>query len=257
MEEFRRGGRRRVEAAEGAGHPGKIRQNYISNYPSRGTYVGGLPHWAHDVSATLNQRQWRWFNVAITSCAKWELRLWCARFQLTALHEQKLQTPLVPFSGEHTLSSHKTRVIWWVPNERSSASYQNVMSHILYDMELNTDFSHLPSSKSWYSGAVRSSQPCRGRWFFSTWHNVQLAKSSTQQTNMTNFHPLEDVRRGAKLKLFCHTWRWRFFTNTKKWFYLPPPPPLKKRKILYDYLESTYSWKTVLPLSCVAAQTSL
>ena len=25
-------------------------------------------HWAHDVVATLNQRQWRWFNVATTSC---------------------------------------------------------------------------------------------------------------------------------------------------------------------------------------------
>ena len=33
----------------------------------------GLPstHWAHDVAAMLNQRHWRWFNVAITSCAKW------------------------------------------------------------------------------------------------------------------------------------------------------------------------------------------
>ena len=29
-------------------------------------------HWAHDVIATLNQPQWRWFNVAITSCAQWD-----------------------------------------------------------------------------------------------------------------------------------------------------------------------------------------
>ena len=27
--------------------------------------------WAHDVVATLNQRHWRWFNVATTSCAQW------------------------------------------------------------------------------------------------------------------------------------------------------------------------------------------
>ena len=30
-----------------------------------------LTHWAHDVFATLNQRQWRWFNAAKTSCAQW------------------------------------------------------------------------------------------------------------------------------------------------------------------------------------------
>ena len=28
-------------------------------------------HWAHNVVATLNQRQWRWFNVATTSWAQW------------------------------------------------------------------------------------------------------------------------------------------------------------------------------------------
>ena len=28
-------------------------------------------HWAHHVTATLNQRQWRWFNVAATSFAQW------------------------------------------------------------------------------------------------------------------------------------------------------------------------------------------
>ena len=28
-------------------------------------------HWAHDVVATLNQRHWRWFNVATTSCPQW------------------------------------------------------------------------------------------------------------------------------------------------------------------------------------------
>ena len=28
-------------------------------------------HSAHDVVATLNQRHWRWFNVATTSCAQW------------------------------------------------------------------------------------------------------------------------------------------------------------------------------------------
>ena len=29
-------------------------------------------HRAHDVVPTLNQRHWRWFNVATTSCAQWE-----------------------------------------------------------------------------------------------------------------------------------------------------------------------------------------
>ena len=34
--------------------------------------VDPLPtHWAHDVVATLNQRQWRWFNVATTCCGQW------------------------------------------------------------------------------------------------------------------------------------------------------------------------------------------
>ena len=28
--------------------------------------------WVHDVVATLNQRHWRWFNVATTSCDQWE-----------------------------------------------------------------------------------------------------------------------------------------------------------------------------------------
>ena len=30
-------------------------------------------HGEHDVITTLNQRQWRWFNVAITWCAHWEI----------------------------------------------------------------------------------------------------------------------------------------------------------------------------------------
>ena len=29
-------------------------------------------HWAHDVAATLNQRQWCWYKVAATYCAQWE-----------------------------------------------------------------------------------------------------------------------------------------------------------------------------------------
>ena len=32
-------------------------------------------HWSHDVVAALNQRQCRWFNVATTSCAQWEMTL--------------------------------------------------------------------------------------------------------------------------------------------------------------------------------------
>ena len=35
---------------------------------SKMTTILYFSHWAHDVVATLNQRQWRWFNVATTSC---------------------------------------------------------------------------------------------------------------------------------------------------------------------------------------------
>ena len=31
-----------------------------------------VSHWTHDVVAMLNQRHWRWFNVATTSCVQWE-----------------------------------------------------------------------------------------------------------------------------------------------------------------------------------------
>ena len=30
-----------------------------------------LFHWTHDVVATLNQRHWRWFNVAPMLCVQW------------------------------------------------------------------------------------------------------------------------------------------------------------------------------------------
>ena len=35
------------------------------------TWTGHRTRESHDVAATLNQRQWRWFNVAATSCAPW------------------------------------------------------------------------------------------------------------------------------------------------------------------------------------------
>ena len=36
------------------------------------TYFSSVAtHWAHDVVATMNQRHWRWFNVATTSCVLW------------------------------------------------------------------------------------------------------------------------------------------------------------------------------------------
>ena len=37
-----------------------------SRRPSRHIAV----HWTHDAVATLNQRRWRWFNVATTSCVQ-------------------------------------------------------------------------------------------------------------------------------------------------------------------------------------------
>ena len=36
------------------------------------SYTAYTSHRAHDVVATLNQRQRRWFNVATTSCAQWD-----------------------------------------------------------------------------------------------------------------------------------------------------------------------------------------
>ena len=33
--------------------------------------ISGHTHRRYDVAATLNQHQWRWFNVTITSCAQW------------------------------------------------------------------------------------------------------------------------------------------------------------------------------------------
>ena len=64
------------------------RQDEASAYPAVGKAGGGgtvqyrpsicwpftvSTHRAHDVVATLNQRQRRWFNVATTSCARWVL----------------------------------------------------------------------------------------------------------------------------------------------------------------------------------------
>ena len=47
----------------------------VFNYPHRSMGNGCwcvsssiISHWAHDIIATLNQRHWRWFNVATTSC---------------------------------------------------------------------------------------------------------------------------------------------------------------------------------------------
>ena len=37
-------------------------------------------HWKHGVIATLNQRHWRWFNVVIISCTRWELGSPCLTF---------------------------------------------------------------------------------------------------------------------------------------------------------------------------------
>ena len=43
--------------------------------PTTALHTKHTIYWAHDVAATLNQRQWRWFNVAATSCAKWDTLL--------------------------------------------------------------------------------------------------------------------------------------------------------------------------------------
>ena len=32
--------------------------------------ISASTHWAHDFVATSNQRQWRWFDDATTSCAQ-------------------------------------------------------------------------------------------------------------------------------------------------------------------------------------------
>ena len=43
----------------------------VNHCAVRVKYKPWLAHWAHDVVATLNQRHWRWFNVATTSCDQW------------------------------------------------------------------------------------------------------------------------------------------------------------------------------------------
>ena len=42
----------------------------LSTSPAPLRFQPIISHWAHDVVATLNQRQWRWFNVASTSCVR-------------------------------------------------------------------------------------------------------------------------------------------------------------------------------------------
>ena len=44
----------------------------LSRTTARSSIKIRATHWAHDVAATLNQRQWRWFIVTTTSCAQWE-----------------------------------------------------------------------------------------------------------------------------------------------------------------------------------------
>ena len=47
--------------------------------------ISGVNHWAHDVVATLNQRQWRGFNVATTSCAQCEGLMHCKKMPQISL----------------------------------------------------------------------------------------------------------------------------------------------------------------------------
>ena len=47
-------------------------------------------HWGHDVVATLNQRQWRWFNVATTSCPQWVSLAFGQRFTCAGLINKML-----------------------------------------------------------------------------------------------------------------------------------------------------------------------
>ena len=41
------------------------------NMESPNVFARGTFNRTHNVVTTLNQRQWRWFNVATTSCAQW------------------------------------------------------------------------------------------------------------------------------------------------------------------------------------------
>ena len=50
-----------------------FRRSYVQKYLFRRSYVQKVGvTTAHDVFATLKQRQWRWFNVAKTLCAQWD-----------------------------------------------------------------------------------------------------------------------------------------------------------------------------------------
>ena len=51
----------------------------------RAIVVESFSHWVHDVVATLNQRQWRWFDVATTSCAQCKLSPWLLEPEHTTL----------------------------------------------------------------------------------------------------------------------------------------------------------------------------
>ena len=51
-------------------------------------------HWAHGGVATLKQRQWRWFNVATTSCAPWRRTNTAQRHRQSCMCTVNCTTPI-------------------------------------------------------------------------------------------------------------------------------------------------------------------
>ena len=51
--------------------PRELKNNWSIGWHRLIYWTKNLSHWPHDVVTTLNQRQWRWFNFATTSCAQW------------------------------------------------------------------------------------------------------------------------------------------------------------------------------------------
>ena len=83
--------------------------------------ITGHNNWAHNVYiAMLNQRQWRWFNVAVTSCAQWVMSGFCVcrsaqRWALRDINVDRLVSTLTR-RGRHYRDLLVTMLFLWKPH---------------------------------------------------------------------------------------------------------------------------------------------
>ena len=83
--------------------------------------ITGHNNWAHNVYiAMLNQRQWRWFNVAVTSCAQWVMSGFCVcrsaqRWALRDINVDRLVSTLTR-RGRHYRDRLVTMLFLWKPH---------------------------------------------------------------------------------------------------------------------------------------------